>query len=94
MVSGYYVLISYIRILHSTTLLSGRQVRVPQRNPPLFSQPMTPRRYQCHDRGDDGRGGKKRGILFAPEDALEEDPVVLNYLRNYVEKIEILKENG
>jgi hypothetical protein len=55
---------------------------------------MTPRRYQCHDRGDDGRGGKKRGILFAPDDALEEDPVVLNYLRNYVEKIEILKENG
>jgi ribonuclease BN (tRNA processing enzyme) len=39
-------------------------------------------------------GFKKRGVLFAPEDALEEDPVVLNYLRNYVEKIEILKENG
>jgi phosphoribosyl 1,2-cyclic phosphodiesterase len=39
-------------------------------------------------------GFKKRGVLFAPEDALEEDPVVLNYLRNYVEKIEVLRENG
>jgi ribonuclease BN (tRNA processing enzyme) len=39
-------------------------------------------------------GFKKRGVLFAPEDALEEDPVVLNYVRNYVEKIEILKENS
>jgi phosphoribosyl 1,2-cyclic phosphodiesterase len=38
-------------------------------------------------------GFKKRGILFAPKDALEEDPVVLRYVRNYVEKIEILKEN-
>src|SRR4030067_2718136 len=38
-------------------------------------------------------GFKKRGILFAPEDALEEDPVVLNYVRNYVEKIVVLKEN-
>jgi phosphoribosyl 1,2-cyclic phosphodiesterase len=38
-------------------------------------------------------GFKKRGILFAPRDALEEDPVVLNYLRGYIERIEILKEN-
>ena len=38
-------------------------------------------------------GFKKRGILFAPEDALEEDPVVLRYLRNYVEKVIVLKQN-
>ena len=41
-----------------------------------------------------GGGFKKRGILFAPSDALEEDPVVLKYLRDYVEKVEILKENS
>jgi phosphoribosyl 1,2-cyclic phosphodiesterase len=39
-------------------------------------------------------GFKKRGILFAPSDALEEDPVVLKYLRDYVERVEILKENS
>ena len=39
-------------------------------------------------------GFKKRGILFAPEDALGEDPVVLRYLRDYPERIEILKENS
>src|SRR4030042_2564017 len=39
-------------------------------------------------------GFKKRGILFAPGDALEEDPVVLKYVRGYVEKVEILKENS
>jgi phosphoribosyl 1,2-cyclic phosphodiesterase len=38
-------------------------------------------------------GFKKRGVLFAPEDALEEDPVVLRYLRNYVEKVTVLKQN-
>jgi ribonuclease BN (tRNA processing enzyme) len=38
-------------------------------------------------------GFKKKGILFAPEDALEEDPVVLRYLRNYVEKVIVLKES-
>ena len=38
-------------------------------------------------------GFKKRGVLFAPEDALEDDPVVLRYLRDSLEKIEILKEN-
>jgi phosphoribosyl 1,2-cyclic phosphodiesterase len=38
-------------------------------------------------------GFKKRGVLFAPEDALEDDPVVLRYLRDFLEKIEILKEN-
>jgi phosphoribosyl 1,2-cyclic phosphodiesterase len=39
-------------------------------------------------------GFKKRGVLFAPGDALEEDPVVLKYVRNYVEKVEVLKENS
>jgi ribonuclease BN (tRNA processing enzyme) len=39
-------------------------------------------------------GFKKRGVLFAPEDALEEDPVVLKYVKKYVEKIEMLKENS
>ncbi len=39
-------------------------------------------------------GFKKRGVLFAPRDALEEDPVVLRYVRDYVAKIEILKENS
>jgi phosphoribosyl 1,2-cyclic phosphodiesterase len=40
-----------------------------------------------------GGGFKKRGILFAPEDALEQDPVVLRYLRNYVERVVVLKEH-
>src|SRR4030042_2661530 len=39
-------------------------------------------------------GFKKRGVLFAPEDALEDDPVVLRYLRDSLERIEILRENS
>jgi phosphoribosyl 1,2-cyclic phosphodiesterase len=39
-------------------------------------------------------GFKKRGVLFAPEDALEGDPVVLRYLRNYVENVIVLKESS
>jgi phosphoribosyl 1,2-cyclic phosphodiesterase len=39
-------------------------------------------------------GFKKRGILFAPRDALEEDPVVLKYVIGYVEQIEVLKEHS
>ncbi len=39
-------------------------------------------------------GFKKKGIVFAPIDALKDDPVILKYVRNYVEKIEILKEKG
>jgi len=38
-------------------------------------------------------GFKKRGILFAPGDAFEEDPVIFRYLREYVKEIVILKEN-
>jgi len=39
-------------------------------------------------------GYKRRGVLFAPEDALEEDPVVFRYIRNYLERIEVLRENS
>jgi len=41
-----------------------------------------------------GGGFKKKGILFAPMDALEQDPVVLRYLKNYLNKIEILREGS
>ncbi|MCD6521497.1 MBL fold metallo-hydrolase [Candidatus Calescamantes bacterium] len=37
-------------------------------------------------------GFKKRGVIFAPQDALEDDPVILRYVRDFVEKIEILEE--
>ena len=39
-------------------------------------------------------GFKKRGILMAPDDALnkEKDPVVFQYAQNYLEKIFVLKE--
>ncbi len=39
-------------------------------------------------------GFKKRGVLFAPRDALEDDPVVFRYVRDYLKKIEILKEDS
>lgn len=39
-------------------------------------------------------GFRKKGVLFAPEDALEKDPVVFNYVRGYLEKIEILRKNS
>ena len=32
-------------------------------------------------------GFKKKGIVFAPSDALEEDPVILEYFRDHVDKI-------
>lgn len=38
-------------------------------------------------------GFKRRGVLFCPEDALNEDPVVLKHARSLVEKIEILEAN-
>ena len=37
-------------------------------------------------------GWDKKGSLIAPNEALNEDPVVLKYVRNYVEKIITLKE--
>ena len=39
-------------------------------------------------------GLTKKGIVFAPQDALEDDPVILKYIRQHMEKIEILKEQG
>jgi len=39
-------------------------------------------------------GYAKKGIVFAPRDALEEDPVILRYVRSYVDKIEFLRENS
>jgi len=39
-------------------------------------------------------GFKKRGAVFAPQDSVERDPVILNYVRNHVERIEIMKEKG
>ena len=38
-------------------------------------------------------GFKKKGILFCPKDAIEEDPVVLRHTRGLLEKIEILEAN-
>jgi len=39
-------------------------------------------------------GFKKKGVVFAPRDALEDDPVILQYARQQVEAVEILKEKG
>jgi len=39
-------------------------------------------------------GIKKRGTVFAPADALNQDPVVLSYLRAYLESIQVLTEGG
>jgi len=37
-------------------------------------------------------GHKKKGSLFAPSDALDDDPVVLHHFRNHLESITVLKE--
>jgi phosphoribosyl 1,2-cyclic phosphodiesterase len=37
---------------------------------------------------------RRRGLVFAPADALENDPVVLSYLRCLPERIELLREGG
>ena len=40
-------------------------------------------------------GFKPKGLLLAPEDALEgEEPVVLRYLRPFLSRIEVMKEGG
>jgi phosphoribosyl 1,2-cyclic phosphodiesterase len=36
-------------------------------------------------------GFRKKGVLFCPEDALSDDPVVLKYVRSYLEGIEVLQ---
>jgi len=37
-------------------------------------------------------GLQKRGFLITPQDCLEDDPVVLKYVREYLEKIIVVKE--
>jgi len=39
-------------------------------------------------------GIQKKGIVFAPQDALEGDPVILRYIYKYIERLETLKEKG
>lgn len=38
-------------------------------------------------------GFKKRGLVFCPQDATEQDPVILKHAINFPEKIEVLKAN-
>jgi ribonuclease BN (tRNA processing enzyme) len=38
-------------------------------------------------------GLKRRGRLFAPADALETEPVIFTYLKDYLEGVEVLKED-
>ncbi len=39
-------------------------------------------------------GHSRRGAVFAPSDALSQDPVILNYLRGFPQRLEILQEGG
>ena len=39
-------------------------------------------------------GTRKRGTVFAPDDALNQDPVILSYLRSYLQSIQVLTEGG
>jgi len=39
-------------------------------------------------------GFHPRGWLFAPADALEMEPVIFSYLRNYLDGVEVLREGG
>ncbi|RMD94890.1 MAG: MBL fold metallo-hydrolase [Calditrichaeota bacterium] len=39
-------------------------------------------------------GFKKRGVVFAPADALGEDAVIFRYVREYVQEVQILTEKG
>jgi phosphoribosyl 1,2-cyclic phosphodiesterase len=39
-------------------------------------------------------GTKKRGIVFAPDDALNQDPVILSYLQSYPRSVQVLIEGG
>ena len=39
-------------------------------------------------------GFKKKGVVFAPRDALQGDPVILKYIREQVNRIEVLQEKG
>ena len=39
-------------------------------------------------------GTKKRGVVFAPADALDQDPVILSYLRSFPQDIQVLTGGG
>jgi len=39
-------------------------------------------------------GYQPKGVLFAPQDALDDDPVVFRYVRSYLGKVEVLREDG
>jgi phosphoribosyl 1,2-cyclic phosphodiesterase len=39
-------------------------------------------------------GANKRGTVFAPSDALDQDPVILSYLRSYPQNMQVLTEGG
>jgi ribonuclease BN (tRNA processing enzyme) len=39
-------------------------------------------------------GYSKRGALFAPQSALEDDPIVLKYVRGYLNEVHVLKEGS
>ncbi len=39
-------------------------------------------------------GFKKRGVVFAPSDAMDEDGVILKHVRTMVDRIELLHEKG
>jgi len=38
-------------------------------------------------------GFKKRGVVFCPQDAIDQDPVILGHTKEFPERIEILQEN-
>jgi phosphoribosyl 1,2-cyclic phosphodiesterase len=41
------------------------------------------------------RGGQNQhGMLFAPSDALAPEPVIFSYLRNFLDKVQVLEEGG
>jgi len=39
-------------------------------------------------------GYSKKGALFAPRSALEDDPIVLRYVRDYLHEVHVLEEGG
>lgn len=39
-------------------------------------------------------GFNKKGVVFAPNETLYDDPIILKYIRNYLERIEPLKEKS
>ncbi|MFN3466329.1 MAG: MBL fold metallo-hydrolase [Candidatus Brocadiales bacterium] len=39
-------------------------------------------------------GTRRKGVLFAPRQALEEDPVVFQYVRKFLSRLEVLTEGG